>query len=785
MGGRLRKQTRITCQISYSVLLMNDTTPRTRTRRGLAGCLGLLALAATAQAQQPPAAPQWKYTTDKPADGWEAPGFDDAAWKSGPGGFGGKGDKRAPGGVVNTEWTSNDIWIRRTFELKELPGHPALFIHHDDDAEVFLNGKQIAKFTGYTQSYKIVPLELSARDTLKAGANLLAVYCHQGSGGQYIDAHVIDTDNLPDQRTLLGSDGAVHSHLITPWGEKVTAENAWREYPRPQLQREQWKNLNGHWDYAITTKEASTPAKWAGKILVPFPVESKLSGVRRMLQPYEALWYRRPLDLAKQAGKRTVLHFEAVDYRAKVWVNDTEVGTHVGGNLPFSFDVTDALKDSDNTLTVRVEDSTGGAQLRGKQVLNPGGIFYTRNSGIWQTVWAEEVPERRIGDLVITTDIATGEIKIEPKLIGADFADVALQAQALDGGKVVAESKGGPIVLKIPDAKLWSPASPHLYNLKVSLMGEGNQVVDQVTSYTGLRKVGRAKDKNGNWRFTLNDKPIFHWGPLDQGWWPDGLLAPPSDDAMVFEIQWLKDAGFNMIRKHIKVEPQRYYYHCDKIGMLVWQDQVSGGDSPPWTKFDANPKDADWKDEDHKQWLTELDDMISLLDHFPSIVVWTPFNEAWGQHRTMEVGEWAVKRDPSRIINIASGGNFWPVGHVADLHHYPDPGYPTEDARYKDFIKVVGEFGGHGWPVKDHLWNVSKENWGYGGLPTSIEEYHNRYVKSIQVLTELKRKGVAAGVYTQTTDVEEEINGLMSYDRKVIKIPAEQLKKIHKPLIED
>ncbi|HEY1122341.1 MAG TPA: glycoside hydrolase family 2 TIM barrel-domain containing protein, partial [Haloferula sp.] len=290
---------------------------------------------------------------------------------------------------------------------------------------------------------------------------------------------------------------------------------------------------------------------------------------------------------------------------------------------------------------------------------------------------------------------------------------------------------------------------------------------------------------DGNLRFMLNDKPIFHWGPLDQGWWPDGLLAPPSDAAMAFEIQWLKDAGFNMIRKHIKVEPQRYYYHCDKIGMLVWQDQVSGGDSPPWTKFDANPKDANWKDEDHKQWLTELDDMISLLDHFPSIVVWTPFNEAWGQHRTMEVGEWAVKRDPSRIINIASGGNFWPVGHVADLHHYPDPGYPTEDARYNDFIKVVGEFGGHGWPVKDHLWNVSKENWGYGGLPTSIEEYHNRYVKSIQVLTELKRKGVAGGVYTQTTDVEEEINGLMSYDRKVIKIPAAELKKIHKPLMED
>ncbi|MCW1886381.1 glycoside hydrolase family 2 [Luteolibacter flavescens] len=760
---------------------MKDTQPKPR--RALAGCLGLLALAATTQAQEPPALPQWKYTTDKPADGWEAPGFDDAAWKSGPGGFGGKeGPKRAPGGIVNTEWTTDDIWLRRTFELKELPAKPALFIHHDDDAEVFLNGKQIAKFSGYTQAYKIVPLELSARDTLVAGANLLAVHCHQGSGGQYIDAHVIDTEVLPDLRTLLGSDGAVHSKLITPWGEKVTAENAWREYPRPQLKREQWTNLNGHWDYAITTLDAGTPAKWAGKILVPYPVESKLSGVRRMLQPYEALWYRRPLDLTPKEGKRTILHFEAVDYRAKVWVNDKEVGTHVGGNLPFHFDVTDVLKkEGGNTLTVRVEDSTGGSQLRGKQVLNPGGIFYTRNSGIWQTVWAEEVPQMHITGLNITSDIATGEIKVDGKLHGADYADVSRKIEVLEDGKVIAEGTGGQPV-KIPNAKLWSPESPHLYDIRVSILGQGDEVTDQVTSYTGLRQVGKVKDKDGRWRFTLNGKTIFHWGPLDQGWWPDGLLTPPSDDAMVFEIQWLKDAGFNMIRKHIKVEPQRYYYHCDKIGMLVWQDQVSGGASPPWTKFDLDPKDAEWSDEDHKQWLSELDDMITLLGHFPSIVVWTPFNEAWGQHRTMQVGDWSVKRDATRHINIASGGNFWPVGDIADLHHYPDPGFPTEDKRYDDFIKVVGEFGGHGWPVKDHLWNVSKENWGYGGLPKSIEEYRERYVKSIQILTDLKAKGIAGGVYTQTADVEEEINGLMSYDRKVIKIPAEELKKIHAPL---
>ncbi len=735
------------------------------------------ALFLPAMAAEPQAA-VWKYTTDKPADGWEATGFSDTAWKTGPGGFGGKeGPKRAPGSVVNTEWTTDDIWLRRSFELKDLPAKPALFIHHDDDAEVYLNGKELRRLSGYATAYETFALDDAQRALLKSGSNLLAVHCHQGTGGQYVDAHIIDTDSPPDLRSLVGRDGAVRSPLITEWGAKVTPENAWREYPRPQLQRKDWTNLNGQWDYAITGKDSKLPEKWSGKILVPYPIESKLSGVSRMLQPHEALWYRRPIEAKAVEGKRVFIRFEAVDYKTTVWCNEQELGTHTGGNLPFSYDITDTLKDSDNTITVRVEDATGGAQLRGKQVLDPGGIFYTRNSGIWQTVWLEEVPEKRIEDLAITTDIASGEIKIVPKLIGYDGMQVPLEAQVVDGGKVVAEAKGSPLTLKVPDAKLWSPASPHLYDLKVSIPG-----VDEVTSYTGIRKVGRAQDKDGNWRFTLNDKPIFHWGPLDQGWWPDGLLAPPSDAAIAFEIQWLKDAGFNMIRKHIKVEPRRYYYHCDQIGMMVWQDQVSGGNSPPWTKFDLNPKDAEWSEADHKQWLSELDGMIGLLGNFPSIVVWTPFNEAWGQHRTMEVGEWTVKRDPTRLVNIASGGNFWPVGAIADLHHYPDPGYPTNDPRYKDFVKVVGEFGGHGWPVKDHLWDESKGNWGYGGLPKSIEEYRQRYEKSIKVLTDLKAKGVSAGVYTQTTDVEEEINGLMTYDRKVQKISAADLKKIHAPL---
>ena len=569
--------------------------------------------------------------------------------------------------------------------------------------------------------------------------------------------------------------------LLTSWGEQVTAQNAWREYPRPQLQRENWTNLNGQWDYAVTPLAAVTPTQWTGKILVPFAIESQLSGVRRLLEPTEALWYRRALELAPPSGKRVLLHFEAVDYRCQVWVNGKEVGSHMGGNLPFQCDITAALHAAPNSLTVRVEDATGGGQLRGKQSLKPGGCFYTRNSGIWQTVWLEEVPTRWISALAITTDITTGEITLKPVLAGTPVSGERLQAVASDGGKPVAEA-AGELRLKIAQPKLWSPNSPHLYDLKVTLSDAAGKPIDQVTSYTGLRKVGRERDQDGNYRFTLNDKPIFHWGPLDQGWWPDGLLNPPSDAAMVFDIQWLKDAGFNMIRKHIKVEPRRYYYHCDQIGMLVWQDQVSGGQNPKWTFLAPNPQDAEWSEADHRQWLAEFDGMISLLDPFPSIVVWTPFNEAWGQHRSLEIGAWAMRRDPTRLVNIASGGNFWETGHIADAHSYPNPAFPLDNPRFQNYIKVVGEFGGHGWPVKGHLWDESKANWGYGGLPKSSEEYRARYAKSIAILTDLKAKGVAGGVYTQTTDVEGEINGLMTYDRKVAKIPAAELKKINAPL---
>jgi len=586
----------------------------------------------------------------------------------------------------------------------------------------------------------------------------------------------------PEDRKQTEKQDLIGSDLLTRWGEDVRADNAWTEYPRPQMKRDQWTNLNGHWNYAVTDNtQTDVPEDWQGKILVPFCLESKLGGVGRLLDGSEALWYQRSFEADKEDSQRTLLNFEAVDYRCEIFVNQKLVGKHVGGNTPFSFDITEPLVDGSNHLVIRVEDTTDGYQLRGKQKLNARGIWYTRVSGIWQTVWLETVPTSHIEDLKLSTSAKNGTITVAPQVAG----NANYQVRVKDGDKLVAQAKGsGSTTLKIENAKRWSPASPHLYDIEVRLLSDG-QAGDTVTSYAGIRDVGKVQDADGHWRFTLNGKIIFHWGPLDQGWWPDGLLTPPSDEAMLFDIRWLKQAGFNMIRKHIKVEPRRYYYHCDRLGMMVWQDHVSGGPFPKWTRLEPNPEEPEWPESDHQQFMQELEWMIDSLENHPSIVSWVPFNERWGQHRTMEVGKWTVERDPSRIINIASGGNFYPVGDVVDEHRYPHPGFPFElgkGGRFDAFIKVMGEFGGHGFPVAGHLWDPNKRNWGYGDLPKTKQELKDRYVHSIELLDELRRQGIAGGVYTQTTDVEGEVNGLMTYDRKVIKISAEELNKLHQRL---
>ncbi|HJN07987.1 MAG TPA: glycoside hydrolase family 2 TIM barrel-domain containing protein [Pirellulaceae bacterium] len=725
----------------------------------------------------------WRYTLRKPADRWRGAEFDDGAWREAHGGFGTRG---TPNARVATVWATNSIWLRKSFALESVPTKPALLIHHDEDAEVYINGASVAVLKGYTTKYEIVPIDKTKRSVLTAGNNVMAVHCRQTGGGQFIDVHLVDADNVPELPAAKRDTKPFQSELITKWGEDVTEGNARTEYPRPQMRRNQWRNLNGHWDYAITSvKQKETPTGWAGQILVPYCLESKLGGVQRLLDATEALWYRRTFDATTTSGKQQLLNFEAVDYRCEVFVNGQSVGIHQGGNTHFTFDVTDALKDGKNVLIVRVEDETEGWQLRGKQTLNARGIWYTQVSGIWQTVWLEEVSSSYIKELKIATDASAGTITVRPIVNGSGEVRVVVK----DGGEVVAEGTGSQqtFELKVAKAKLWSPSSPHLYDIEAALLDAAGNQLDRIQSYAGIRDVGKVKHTDGHWRFTLNGEQIFHWGPLDQGWWPDGLLTPPSDEAMLFDIQWLKQAGFNMIRKHIKVEPRRYYYHCDRLGMMVWQDQVSGGQKPKWTRLAKEPQDATWPEEQHSQFMLEFERMISSLENHPSIVSWVPFNEAWGQHRTVDVGKWTAKRDPSRLVNIASGGNFWPVGDIVDAHRYPHPGFPFdkgEGGRFDDYIKVMGEFGGHGYPAKGHLWDANRRNWGYGGLPQNKAEYKERYATSLKMLNELRGQGIAAGVYTQTTDVEGEINGLMTYDRKVIKIPAKELAELHAVLFE-
>ncbi|MDQ8198835.1 glycoside hydrolase family 2 TIM barrel-domain containing protein [Pelagicoccus enzymogenes] len=597
----------------------------------------------------------------------------------------------------------------------------------------------------------------------------------------------------------------VEGSMLTEWGEKVTPENAWTEYPRPQMERGDWTNLNGLWDVKVQHRSARQPEQWEGKILVPYALETPLSGVGKRLEQDEVIWYRKQFKLKSKPEARTLLNFEGVDYESRVWLNGQMVGSHVGGNLPFSFDVSEALQQGENEIVLRVTDETDSFdryQLRGKQKRDNKGIWYTPSSGIWQTVWLEQVSETFVERLVIEADMF-GELRIEAELGGEPIAGAQLRVSIFDDSKPLASKlvTGLRNEQVLSPVSFWSPDSPKLYDLKVELLDSRGEVLDTVKSYAGFRTVGKAKDENGDWRFTLNGEQMFHFGPLDQGWWPDGFLNPPADEAIVWEMDFLKAAGFNMIRKHKKVEPRRYYYHADRLGFVVWQDHVSGGaggdEWPKWKSLRAveegyEPRnanhwngeqdalDADWPDWAHEQCMAELKVMIDTLYNNPSVVVWTTFNERWGQHRTMEVGRWVEDYDQTRLLNIASGGNFFEVGDIADEHRYPMPYFPVDVELYDDYLKVSGEYGGHGYAVEGHLWDTEKRNWGYGGLPKNFEEYVERYEKGSQELGDLRRKGVTGGVYTQTTDVEGEINGLITYDRRVVKISAKRLAEIHK-----
>ncbi|QNF34146.1 beta-galactosidase [Adhaeribacter swui] len=577
--------------------------------------------------------------------------------------------------------------------------------------------------------------------------------------------------------------------IRTEWASKVNPANPLPEYPRPQMVRENWHNLNGLWDYALQPKsqEATKPATFNGKILVPFAIESALSGVGKTVGKDSVLWYRKTITVPSKIRKQNVLlHFGAVDWLTEVFVNGKSVGTHQGGYDPFFFDITAALKSGNQQeIAVRVWDPTdGGPQPRGKQVKKPEGIWYTPVTGIWQTVWLEGVPKTYITATKQTPDIDKQALLVSAQVQNAQAGD-KIKISAWDGKKKVAEEEvasGAEATLNVANAKLWTPETPFLYDLRVAIVRKG-KTVDEVKSYFAMRKISMATDANGTQRMLLNNKFVFQYGPLDQGWWPDGLYTAPTDEALVYDIQKTKEMGFNMIRKHVKVEPARWYNYCDKMGVLVWQDMPSGDLGARWvTQPGIEMLNADMTrtPESEKIYRQEWTEIMQDLHNFPSIVVWVPFNEAWGQFKTVEITNWTMQKDPSRLINSASGGNFHPVGHIIDLHNYPAPAMPRADLFGAKQVIVLGEFGGLGLPLTGHTWQ-QKDNWGYQSFKNA-EELFARYSKFMDTMTELIKVGLSAAVYTQTTDVEVETNGLMTYDRKVIKVPMTQLKQVHTKL---
>lgn len=570
--------------------------------------------------------------------------------------------------------------------------------------------------------------------------------------------------------------------IKTLWAEKIDVKNVLPEYPRPILERSDWQNLNGLWDYSILKAGTAEPTSFSGQILVPFPVESSLSGVMKSVGSENEVWYKRTFEIpAKWKGKNVLLHFGAVDWKADVWVNDVKIGSHTGGYTPFSFDLTPFLnKSGTQKLVVRVWDGTDtGFQPRGKQVSKPNGIWYTPVTGIWQTVWLEPVNAKHIENLRTVSDIDKGKVTVSVAASGISYGDL-VEVKVFDGTKEITSVRAAAsekLEITVPEAKLWSPESPFLYTLKVSLTSNG-VVTDEVNSYLAMRKVSTKRDTNGIVRLELNNKPYFQFGPLDQGWWPDGLYTAPTDEALKYDLQKTKDLGFNMIRKHVKVEPARWYTHCDQLGILVWQDMPSGDRSPQWQNhnyFNGNEfiRSAESEANYRKEWK----EIIDYLYSNPCVVTWVPFNEAWGQFKTPEITEWTKAYDPSRLVNQASGGNFYPVGDMLDLHNYPGPDMYLFDGQR---ATVLGEYGGIGLALNGHLWNTDK-NWGYVQFKNS-KEVTDEYVKYGEALLKFIKSGFSAGVYTQTTDVEGEINGLMTYDRKVIKVEESRVREINQKI---
>jgi beta-galactosidase/beta-glucuronidase len=569
--------------------------------------------------------------------------------------------------------------------------------------------------------------------------------------------------------------------IKTKWAEEVDPENPLPEYPRPQLVRDQWQNLNGLWDYALVEKGSSLPKSFDGEILVPFAIESSLSGVQKRVGGNQELWYKRTFTIPDDwKNKNVVLNFGAVDWLTDVWVNDIKVGTHKGGYAPFSFDITPFLEKGEQKLTVKVWDPTDrGYQPVGKQTNNPRGIWYTPVTGIWQTVWIEPVEKTFITQLKTVPNIDGENVSVLASAKGLIESDI-VEVKVIEDGNVISTGKaaaGQEVLVAVPEAKLWSPESPVLYDMEVFILRDG-EVIEKVESYFGMRKISTKRDENGIVRLQLNNKDYFQFGPLDQGWWPDGLYTAPTDEALLYDIQKTKDFGFNMIRKHVKVEPARWYYHCDREGILVWQDMPNSDDHPEWqTRSFFDGKELERSAKSEKNYRHEWKEIMDLCYSNPSVVVWVPFNERWGQFKTEEITEWTKNYDPSRLVNPASGGNHYDVGDMIDMHNYPEPVMGLYTSKRAN---VLGEYGGIGLPIDNHLWETGR-NWGYVQYKNS-EEATDEYVKYAKMLLELIPFGYSGAVYTQTTDVESEVNGLMTYDRKVIKLDEARIRKVNQEI---
>jgi len=550
--------------------------------------------------------------------------------------------------------------------------------------------------------------------------------------------------------------------IVTEWASDVDPLKPWLEYPRPDLKRDNWISLNGLWDYAITPLN-TMPERWQGKILVPYPVESALSGVKKRVSENENLWYKRTFEIPRTwRNKQLMLNFEACDWATTIWIDGKEAGKHLGGYDPFSIDITEFLgKESSHEMMVCVWDPTEkGTQPRGKQVSKPGGIWYTPTTGIWQTVWIEPVNKSHISSFRTVTDADNGTITVNTNVVNGNDHNIILKVRKDNKTIATAEGiNGQDITVRIENPVLWSPENPFLYDLSLELKS-GNKTVDIVTSYTGIRKISLGKTEDGFTRILLNNKFVYQNGPLDQGFWPDGIYTPPTLEAMVYDLEMTKKMGFNMLRKHVKVENRIFYHMCDKLGILVWQDMPSGdkyiaGDDPDIVK----------SKESTEQYEIELKRMIETKYNHPSIIIWVPFNEGWGQFETGRITQLIRDYDKTRLIISASGWTDRGTGDVNDIHHYPDPAVPPAE---ENRAIVLGEFGGLGLPLEGHTWE--QKNWGYRNMEDTLQLLEKYEAYYDQVHRFVKNNGLSATIYTQTTDVETETNGLMTYDRKVNKM---------------